>query len=123
MPRPRKRRCIGSMPPENRFKPCGARWRDLVSVVLSIDGYEALRLADHDGLDHDSASTRMGISQPTFSRLLAEARHAVAKALVGGHALLIEGGNFHLTEQGETAAHEGGGRGRRRHALHEEQGT
>ena len=38
----------------------------------------------------------MGISRPTFQRILVSARHKVADALLNGKAIKIEGGNFEL---------------------------
>jgi len=58
-------------------------------VVLGIDGLEALRLADGEGLYQEAAAERMGVSRPTFSRILAEARQAVARALTEERALVI----------------------------------
>jgi len=65
----------------------------------------------------------MGISRPTFSRVLAEARTAVAKALTNGWAIRIEGGHYTIVssdkrccrwetksqEQNKTSEHEGDG--------------
>lgn len=89
--------------------------REIKSVVLSLDGAEALRLADAEGLEHTAAAELMGISRPTFSRLLAEARTTVASALVGGWAIEIAGGAVDPTA--ELAAPEtcGGMRRRRGH--------
>jgi predicted DNA-binding protein (UPF0251 family) len=65
---------------------------DLESTSLSLDGLEALRLADLEGLYQEEAARRMGISRATFARVLTEARRAVAEALLEGRALLIGGG-------------------------------
>jgi len=70
----------------------------LRGVTLTLDGLEAIRLADAEGLDHEEAAERMGISRPTFSRLLAEARGIVARGLVNGWAIRIDGGNYTLTD-------------------------
>jgi predicted DNA-binding protein (UPF0251 family) len=66
--------------------------RDLEVVSVSLDGLEALRLADLEGLYQEAAADRMGVSRATFARILAAAREAVAKGLVHGHALEIGGG-------------------------------
>jgi uncharacterized protein len=92
MPRPRKCRSIQALPPASFYKPQGVPMCALPSVVLPIDGLEALRLADAEGLDQETAAARMGVSRPTFSRLLGEARKVVATALASGWALRIEGG-------------------------------
>lgn len=64
----------------------------MVETVLPLDGLEALRLADVEGLEQVDAAARMGISRSTFSRLLAEARSTVATALTQGWAIRIDGG-------------------------------
>jgi predicted DNA-binding protein (UPF0251 family) len=76
----------------------------LRGVTLTLDGLEAIRLADAEGLDHEEAAERMGISRPTFSRLLAEARGIVARGLVNGWAIRIDGGNYTLTDSATPVA-------------------
>lgn len=61
-------------------------------VALSVDELEAVRLADLEGLYQDDAAARMGVSRPTFARVVTAARRKVAEALVGGRALRIGGG-------------------------------
>lgn len=94
MPRPRKTRLVGREPIATHFKPQGVPMTELRTVILSVEGLETLRLTDAQSLEHDEAARRMGVSRPTFSRLLTEARHAVATALTEGWALRIEGGDF-----------------------------
>lgn len=94
MPRPRMNRWIRHQPLANFYAPQGVPFGRLRGVTLTLDGLEALRLADAEGLEHEQAAELMGISRPTFSRLIAEAREVVAKALVNGWAIRIEGGNY-----------------------------
>lgn len=91
MPRPRKCRLIDGVPAARLFKPQGIPARQLEEVYLSLEGFEALRLADLEGLRQEQAAARMGVSRQTFGRLLAEARRAVAEAVVKGICLRIEG--------------------------------
>ena len=65
---------------------------ELEQVAVTLDGLEALRLADLEGLYHEEAASRMGVSRATFARVLAAARRTVADALVNGKALEIDGG-------------------------------
>ena len=92
MPRPRKLRYVLGEAPVRYYKPQGIPLNDLSEVLLSLDGLEALRLADAENRDQTEAAALMGISRPTFSRLLREARLAVATALSQGSALRIDGG-------------------------------
>ncbi len=64
----------------------------LEEVALSVDEFEALRLADLEGLYQDAAAARMGVSRPTFARIVESSRRKVAEALVHGRALRIAGG-------------------------------
>jgi len=64
----------------------------LEEVALSVDELEALRLADLEGLYQDEAAARMGVSRPTFARIVEASRRRVAEALVHGRALRIAGG-------------------------------
>jgi uncharacterized protein len=78
------------------FKPRGIPLCELQIVRLKDEEWEAIQLTDHKGLEHADAARQMGISRPTFSRVLASGRTAVAKALAEGGALEIGGGDFRL---------------------------
>ena len=96
MPRPRRCRRVGRIPGTNYFKPAGIRMQSLEEVKLSIEEYEAIRLKDLVGLDQEECALNMGISQPTFHRLITEARKKIADALINGKAIKVEGGNYTL---------------------------
>jgi predicted DNA-binding protein (UPF0251 family) len=93
MPRPRIPRRIFIPPRFLHFKPVGVPRRLLGSVRMTVDEIEAIRLADHEGLDHLPAAERMGISRPTFTRLLDAARAKLAHCVIEGNELIIEGGD------------------------------
>ena len=76
------------------FKPAGVQMIELQESVISRDELEAIRLKDFEGIDQQEAAKKMNISQPTFHRLVLEARKKIADALVNGKALRIEGGNY-----------------------------
>ncbi len=111
MPRPpRPRRVIEGL--EGRvYKPRGVAMSQLEEAVLTLDGLEALRLADMQGLYQEAAAERMGVSRATFARVLSEARRIVADALVEGKALNIGGGAISRCPRHEP---HGPGQGRRR---------
>jgi predicted DNA-binding protein (UPF0251 family) len=94
MPRPRICRRVGSEPDVTYFKPAGIPVKSLEEVVLRVDELEALRLKDFQGFDQEKAARKMGISQPTFFRLLDSAHKKVADAITSGKAIRIEGGNY-----------------------------
>ena len=90
MPRPCHCRRVAALPKMTYFKPRGVPMSELAECRLSVDGLEALRLADYQDLNMDEAAARMGVSRHTFGRLLRKARRCVAEALIEGHALRIE---------------------------------
>ncbi len=99
MPRPKQCRIIEGPPRCEGFKPKGIPSRLVKKIILSIDEYESIRLADHLGLEHEEASKRIGISRSVFTRLVERARTKVANALVEGCELVIEGGEYHFETQ------------------------
>jgi predicted DNA-binding protein (UPF0251 family) len=91
---------VGGEPGFTYFKPQGVPMRDLEEVVLTVDEYEALRLSDIKGLSQDDAAGKMGISQPTFYRLLSSARRKVSQAIINGKAIRIQGGDYMIRGRG-----------------------
>ena len=100
MPRPRKRRMVGREPGVSYFKPQGVPLTGLDEVTLTVEEYEALRLSDREGLSQEDAALKMGISQPTFYRLIKSARSKVSQAIIDGKAIRITGGNYCIRGRG-----------------------
>lgn len=94
MVRPLKCRLIEAEPHIDYFKPRGIPLTYLDEVVLKIDEFEALRLADLDGLYQEEASRKMKVSRGTFGNILGRAHKKVADAIVNGKAIRIEGGIY-----------------------------
>lgn len=92
MARPPCPRRVAGPPACDYFKPRGVPMSELEEVALSVDEFEAIRLADLEGLYHDGAAGRMRVSRATFGRIVEAARRKVAEALVLGKALKIGGG-------------------------------
>jgi predicted DNA-binding protein (UPF0251 family) len=82
------------MPESNYFKPRGIPLSVLGEVILNVDEFEAIRLADLEGLYQEQAAEKMNVSRPTFGRIIDSAHKKVAETLVKGKALKIEGGEF-----------------------------
>jgi predicted DNA-binding protein (UPF0251 family) len=72
--------------------------RMLEDVHLTVDEVEALRLKEIEELDQETGAERMGISRPTFQRILASARKKTADAVLNGKAITIEGGIFAMAK-------------------------
>jgi uncharacterized protein len=99
MPRPPECRRIAKNPLISVFKPAGIPAREMEMIDLTLDEFEAIRLADLEGLYQEDAAEKMGISRPTFGRIIESAHRKVAQALVRGQALVIRGGNTHSAGQ------------------------
>jgi uncharacterized protein len=100
MPRPRKLRFVQGHPIVDAFVPNRVPPWGREEVFLPVEGLEAIRLSDFQGLDQETAAAKMNISRQTFGRVLAEARAIVADALVMGKVLKIEGGHFDMPPRG-----------------------
>lgn len=96
MPRPQKKRSVRQPPLFSSFKPMRVRANQLQALPLALDEFEAIRLADYEGLDHAESAERMDVSRSTFSRLVERARLKVARFLVEGGLLEIGGGEIHF---------------------------
>ena len=101
MPRPVNERKLGGPIAPRVMKPAGVPARELEEVRLGFDEAEALRLADLEGLYQEAAARSMGVSRPTFGRIIETARHKVADAILNGKALRIDGGEIIIDEKGE----------------------
>ncbi|WP_094604047.1 hypothetical protein SPSIL_044780 [Sporomusa silvacetica DSM 10669] len=91
---PRQRCCglIAEEPLCRKFSPeveCGKK-----PVVVQLEELEAIRLKDIKDFEQAICASMMGLSRPTFQRILYSARQKIATALVEGRAIIIEGGNY-----------------------------
>ena len=92
MSRPKCCRKIGCVPDVTYYKPKGIPSSFLEEILLTLDEFEAIRLADFEGLYQEEAAIRMDISRQTFGRIIDSAHQKIAEALIHGKALKIEGG-------------------------------
>ncbi|AFL67539.1 DUF134 domain-containing protein [Sulfurospirillum barnesii] len=98
MARNPKARAVSHPPLFTTFKPAGVAATKLATITLELDEYEAIRLADYEGLEHEEAAEMMGISRSTFTRLIERARKKMALMLVEGSKVVIDGGSVHFKE-------------------------
>ena len=82
MPRRKRLRKVVAPPGFKGYKPYGHQKKTRDHVDLLYEEYEAIKLADYDGLIHQEAAILMGISRPTFARIYESARKKIALALV-----------------------------------------
>jgi predicted DNA-binding protein (UPF0251 family) len=93
--RRKKIRFIQGMPKTVQFSPRGKAGRP-DEAELRIDEYEAIKLADCLGYDQSEGAKLMGISRPSFGRILRQARRVVADALVNGKTIRIRIGDVQV---------------------------
>lgn len=93
--RQKKVRYVQKMPQVSQFSPRGKVGRP-DEVQLTIDEYEALKLADYQGYNQSEGARAMGISRPSFGRILRSARHVVSDAIVNGKIIRIRIGNVQV---------------------------
>ncbi len=99
MPRPTCRRRIGFQPKAVFFKPAGIPLGAVQEIVIGQDEVEAMRLKNLLGFPQEEAANQMGVSQPTFHRLINAAHQKITDAIINGKALRIEGGNVSIHEE------------------------
>ena len=99
MSRPLALKRVLAEPSVAYFKPAGISLRLINEVSLGVEEFEALRLVDFLCLAQEKAASKMGVSQPTLSRVLSSARKKVAGAISNGKALRVEGGSYELAKR------------------------
>ncbi len=67
------------------------------TIEMNLDEYEAIRLGDYHNLKQKQSAELMGISQPTFHRILNSARKKIAISLIEGIEVEINNEN-HIKE-------------------------
>jgi predicted DNA-binding protein (UPF0251 family) len=80
------------------YKPYGNRLGQKGHVELLYEEYEAIKLADYDGMNHQEASQLMGVSRATFARIYEMARRKIARALVETREIRSVFGNAEFDE-------------------------
>ena len=106
MARPRNCRRVQALPGSEYFRPQGIPLSMLEEITLTIDEFEAIRLADLENLYQEQAAAKMKVSRPTFGRIIESAHQKVAEALVKGKALKVEGGDFEMAETRKFTCHD-----------------
>jgi len=96
MTRPRCCRKIACIPDINYYKPKGIPSSFLEEVVLTLDEFETIKLADFEGLYQEQAAAKMDISRQTFGRIIDSAHRKIADVLIHGKALKIAGGEVRV---------------------------
>ena len=99
--RPKKTRLVECSRGERCFKPLCKKGKKIACVAITLDELEAMRLADLNEMHQEDAAKLMGISRPTFSRIIESGRRKVADGLVNIKCIKVEGGCCQTTKRGE----------------------
>lgn len=98
-----KVRYVQSMPETVQFSPRGKPGRP-DEVELRIDQFEAIKLADFQGYDQTEGAKCMGISRPSFGRILRQGRKIIADALVNSKIIRIRIGSVQVGVRKKSAS-------------------
>ena len=115
--RPFKCRMLSSEVVVDYYKPRGVPLRNLEEVILELDEFEAVKLADLEEMYQADAAEKMQVSRQTFGNIIRAAHKKIADAIVNGKAIRIETADVD-SESGEQVLEyrpksRGGMRGRR----------
>ena len=97
MPRPVKCRKVCHFPNVLEFLPADDTEKK-TPIVLTVDEYETIRLLDKKGYSQEQCAVSMQIARTTVQRIYEIARKKIADALIDGHPLRIEGGDFRICD-------------------------
>ena len=97
MPRPVKCRKVCHFPNVLEFLPADGTEKN-TPIVLTVDEYETIRLLDKKGYTQEQCAASMQIARTTVQRIYEIARKKIADALIDGHPLRIEGGDFRICD-------------------------
>ncbi|MBN2879436.1 MAG: DUF134 domain-containing protein [Clostridia bacterium] len=100
MPRPTKWRKVCYMPSNTLYGPMD-RNTDAGIITMTVDEYETIRLIDMENLTQEECADAMNVARTTVQRIYTSAREKLAKFLVNGNRLKIEGGEYKLCTDAE----------------------
>lgn len=101
MARPSKCKRVCRLPVHQEFRTCRAMTGDN-QLILSVEEFETIRLIDYLGMTQQECADQMQVGRVTVQMLYMSARKKLARFLVEGTALSIQGGNYELGKQPEN---------------------
>jgi len=101
MPRPRKCRKVCFLPERNSFGPLNITNINAEIILMTVDEYETIRLIDLEEMTQEECAEKMDVARTTIQRIYNDARKKLAKSLVEGKILKIQGGDYILCDRGE----------------------
>lgn len=101
MPRPRKCRRVCCLPKSDLFGPLNIKNLNEEIIIMTVDEYETIRLMDLEGMTQEECAEKMNVARTTVQRIYNDGRLKLAKSLVNGDILKIEGGDYKLCDDSE----------------------
>lgn len=95
MARPVKWRKVCCVPEFTLFGPITGGDTSNV-ITMALEEYETIRLIDFEGLTQEECSERMKVARTTVQKIYKDAREKMARVLVDGNSIRIEGGDYQL---------------------------
>lgn len=108
MSRPRKWRKVCCLPESNLFGTLDPKKLDNEVIIMNVEEYETIRLIDLEGMTQEECAEQMNVARTTVQGIYTDARKKLAKSLVNGKMLRIEGGDYKLCEGLEKSCGRGG---------------
>ncbi len=97
MARPVIKKTIEKLPDFTDFKTCRNPNNDEV-IAMTVEEYECMRLIDYEGLNQQECAVILGVGRTTVQRLYDQARKKIARFMVEGARLSVEGGNYEVDQ-------------------------
>lgn len=99
MARPSAKKRICRMPAHSRFKSEQAK-QEGQQIRMSVEEYETIRLIDYMAMTQEECAVQMQVARTTVQALYRDARRKLARFLVEGAGLVIEGGDILVCQGG-----------------------
>ena len=99
MARTPKCRKICNFPDYYSFIPEDTEKKNIETIVLSLDEFEAIRLLDYEGKTQEECAVSMGVARTTVTAMYENARKKLISAVVEGKRLSIAGGNIEIDRE------------------------
>ena len=97
MPRTGKKKRVLKMPQNSHFISRGTETE--YRINMKVEEYECIRLIDYMAYTQEECARQMEVSRAPVQMLYAEARKKLARFLVEGISLQIEGGDYELSHR------------------------
>ena len=99
MVRPKIERRIVKQPDYTCLKHGDVFEENQEAIQMNLDEFEAIRLGDYHNIKQKEAAELMGISQPTFHRIINSARKKTAMSLIEGKKIEINNENYYMDDK------------------------